>query len=41
MFCPPAGAKYPFFQAPAHGLIIVKEDLLDYKNLFFPKEYKK
>ena len=21
MFCPFAGAKYPFFQAPAHGLI--------------------
>ena len=21
MFCPPAGAKYPFFQAPAHGLL--------------------
>ena len=20
MLCPPAGAKYPFFKAPAHGL---------------------
>ena len=22
MFCPPAGAKYSFFQAPAHGLLV-------------------
>ena len=23
MFCPPSGAKYPFFQAPAHGVHIL------------------
>ena len=25
MFCPPAGAKYPFFQAPAHELYHVQD----------------
>ena len=23
MFCPPSGAKYPFFYAPAHGLQLI------------------
>ena len=23
MFCPPAGAKYPFLYAPAHGLLFI------------------
>ena len=41
MFCPPSGAKYPFFYAPAHGLQLINPKKATASNSIPPKLLRK